>query len=62
MALASFAAAALAQGGYPNKPVKIVVAFTAGGPTDVVARLMAQKLTEKWGQQVLSRTSRAPPA
>jgi tripartite-type tricarboxylate transporter receptor subunit TctC len=53
MALAAIGTAALAQGAYPNKPVKIVVAFTAGGPTDVVARLIGQKLTEKWGQQVV---------
>jgi tripartite-type tricarboxylate transporter receptor subunit TctC len=45
--------AAFAQAPYPAKPVKIVVAFTPGGPTDVVARLIAQKLTEKWGQQVI---------
>ncbi|MDB5899851.1 MAG: tripartite tricarboxylate transporter substrate binding protein [Ramlibacter sp.] len=51
--LAGFGTAALAQGSYPNKPVKIIVAFTAGGPTDVVARLVAQKLTDKWGQQVV---------
>ena len=44
---------ATAQESYPNKPVKIVVAFTAGGPTDVVARLLGQKLTETWGQQVV---------
>ncbi|HEY8359732.1 MAG TPA: tripartite tricarboxylate transporter substrate-binding protein, partial [Ramlibacter sp.] len=55
MAAASLATlgSAFAQGGYPNKPVKIVVAFTAGGPTDVVARLVAQKLSDKWGQQVI---------
>ena len=60
-ALAGFAIAAcvatagpaLAQDHWPSKPVKIVVAFTAGGPTDVVARLLGQKLTEAWGQQVI---------
>lgn len=51
--LATVSHGAIAQGAYPNKPVRIVVAFTAGGPTDVVARLIAQKLTDKWGQQVV---------
>jgi tripartite-type tricarboxylate transporter receptor subunit TctC len=53
VAVATAATPALAQGGYPDKPVHIVVAFTAGGPTDVVARLIGQKLAEKWGQQVV---------
>jgi tripartite-type tricarboxylate transporter receptor subunit TctC len=35
---------------YPTKPVKIVVAFTAGGTTDIMARMLAQKLTEKLRQ------------
>jgi len=47
-----FAAAAFAQSpGYPDRPVKIIVPFAAAGPTDVVARLIALKLSEKFGQQ-----------
>ena len=36
--------------GYPNKPVRVLIAFTAGGTTDILARAVAQKLTEKLGQ------------
>ena len=38
---------------WPTKPVKIVVPFAAGGATDVVARLLAQKLTEAWNESVV---------
>jgi tripartite-type tricarboxylate transporter receptor subunit TctC len=40
---------AFAQSGYPNRPVKFTVPFPAGGPVDVTARAMAQKLGELWG-------------
>ena len=45
------AGAGSAQSPYPDRPVKIIVPFAAAGPTDVVARLIAQKLSEKFGQQ-----------
>jgi tripartite-type tricarboxylate transporter receptor subunit TctC len=38
---------------YPSKPIRLVVGFAAGGPSDVAARTIGQKLTEKWGQQVI---------
>ena len=37
----------------PTGPVKMVVAYPAGGPTDIVARLLGQKFGEAWGQQVV---------
>ncbi len=47
-----FASAAFAQvPGYPDRPVKIIVPFAAAGPTDVVARLIANNLSDKLGQQ-----------
>jgi tripartite-type tricarboxylate transporter receptor subunit TctC len=39
--------------GFPNRPVKIVVPFPAGGPTDVNMRILGQKLGEIWGQGIV---------
>ena len=50
---AALAASAFAQSDYPNRPVRIIVPQTAGGAVDIVARAIAQKLSEAWGQQVL---------
>ena len=43
---------ALAQS-YPSKPIRLIVPWTAGGATDIFARIIGQKLTEGWGQQVV---------
>jgi tripartite-type tricarboxylate transporter receptor subunit TctC len=41
---------------YPNKPIRMIVPFAAGGGLDITARLIGQKLTEKWGQNVVIDT------
>lgn len=44
---------AVADGSYPNKPIQLVVPYTPGGNTDIIGRLVAQKLGEAWGTTVV---------
>jgi tripartite-type tricarboxylate transporter receptor subunit TctC len=50
-------AALAASGGpvadYPNRPIRIIVAYTPAGTTDILARALGQKMTERWGQAVI---------
>ncbi len=52
-ALAAAALPALAQPGFPSRPVRIVPFGTAGGPIDTLARIYADKLAARWGQPVI---------
>src|SRR3954469_1823178 len=51
-ALAATALHSQAQG-YPNKPVHLIISFTPGSSVDIVGRIVAQKLSERWGQPVV---------
>jgi tripartite-type tricarboxylate transporter receptor subunit TctC len=53
MAALGIAAPALAQAPYPTRPITMIVPFAAGGPTDTVARLMAQSMGNELGQPVV---------
>src|SRR5688500_13928567 len=37
---------------YPNKPIRMIVPWNPGGTSDTIARILGQKMTETWGQQV----------
>lgn len=52
LTLAAFCGVATAQN-YPAKTVRMVVGYPPGGPTDLIARIVSQKLSESWGQQVI---------
>src|SRR6476661_1285963 len=47
------AATAYAQERYPTKPIRLIVAFPPGGSTDIIARVVGQRLGERMGQQVV---------
>ena len=47
------ACGALAQGNYPSRPISMVVGFAPSGGTDITARIIAKKLAENIGQQVV---------
>ncbi|HKH28193.1 MAG TPA: tripartite tricarboxylate transporter substrate binding protein BugD [Sphingomicrobium sp.] len=51
--LALFMGSAAAQTDYPNRVITMIVPFAAGGPTDTVARLLAESMTQTLGQQVI---------
>src|SRR5947208_17128607 len=53
MAAALLGAAAQAADAWPSRPIRLVVVFPAGGPSDVLARALAQRLGERVGQQVV---------
>ena len=46
-------AASVAQADYPNKPIRLIIGFPPGGSTDIVGRIVAMKLSERLGQQVI---------
>ena len=51
--LPAFAGPATAQQTYPNKPIRFITPYAPGGSTTVMARLVGQHLTERWGQNVI---------
>ena len=51
--LAMAVGAAYAQQNYPTKPIRLIVAFPPGGSTDIIARIVGQRLSERLGQQVV---------
>ncbi|MDP3415263.1 tripartite tricarboxylate transporter substrate binding protein [Falsiroseomonas sp.] len=53
LAAPSFTTAARAQGNWPNQPIRLVVPFAAGGPTDIPARLFAERMAANLSQRII---------
>ena len=53
VACASLATSSAIAQSYPAKPIRLIVGYTTGGPTDTTARMVAQKLSEYMGQPVI---------
>jgi tripartite-type tricarboxylate transporter receptor subunit TctC len=53
IAVALAASAGASAQSYPERPVRVLIAFPAGGTIDTLGRIIAQKLTETWGQNVV---------
>ena len=51
--LVAFSTAASAQSDYPNRPIRLIIPFPAGGSNDIVGRAIAQQMGEKLGKQVV---------
>jgi tripartite-type tricarboxylate transporter receptor subunit TctC len=52
-AAGTLAKPALAQSGYPSRPIRVIVPFAAGGPSDIIARIMAEALYQPLGQSLV---------
>ena len=53
LAFAALTGSAAAQGDYPTKPITLIVPFAAGGPTDIISRLVGENMSKTLGQTIV---------
>ena len=53
LAIFSTASNAVAQSGYPDRAVRMILGYPPAGPVDIIARIMADRLSQIWGQPVV---------